>query len=102
MKIKVEVDLLLQHIHNEIGEAEIDCDIKGIALVGSRITGTHSPESDLDVAIEYAGEADEDIVFEILNVQSPLIIDDMKVDFIPYSINRGNKIDVKDAFVLTI
>ncbi|QCJ45415.1 hypothetical protein FAY30_26035 (plasmid) [Bacillus sp. S3] len=64
-----------------------------ICIVGSRLNGTHSGESDLDIAIAYRGTLREDDCFNGL-MEEPLFFEDIKVDFIPYSEQIGNGIDL--------
>lgn len=66
-----------------------DFEITTLGVIGSRAKGDDS--SDLDVVIEYKGDYREDGVFEALNSDS-LFIDDIEVDFIPFSVNKGNEI----------
>lgn len=63
-----------------------------ICLVGSRVRGTNTDSADIDVAIQYKGELKEEDVFNILH-KEPLIIDGLRVDYIPYNESKGNRID---------
>lgn len=71
--------------------ADLDTDIIGIQLIGSRTKGTNKESSDLDVLIEYNNsELKEDNLFNLLNeIEEPLIINGIKVDFNPINIERS-------------
>lgn len=81
---------LKSHIDEMLSEGVgDDFEITTLGVIGSRAKGDDS--SDLDVVIEYEGDYREDDVFEALNSDS-LFIDDIEVDFIPFSVNKGNEI----------
>lgn len=81
---------LKSHIDEMLSEGVgDDFEITTLGVIGSRAKGDDS--SDLDVVIEYKGDYREDDVFEALNSDS-LFIDDIEVDFIPFSVNKGNEI----------
>lgn len=81
---------LKNHIDEMLSEGVgDDFEITTLGVIGSRAKGDDS--SDLDVVIEYKGDYREDDVFEALNSDS-LFIDDIEVDFIPFSVNKGNEI----------
>lgn len=71
--------------------ADIDTDIIGIQLIGSRSKGTNKPNSDLDVLVEYNNsEIREDDLFNYLNDEDDrLSINGIKVDFNPINIERS-------------
>ncbi len=83
-------------IHNfisqEVNFVDDDFEITKICIVGSRMKGTERVDSDLDVAFQYKGKYREDSLCDTLN-EVPLYIDDLQVDFIPYSERKGNRID---------
>lgn len=56
--------------------------INGLEIHGSRGRGTARPDSDLDVVMEYEGEAKEDAIFNILN-EDPMYFDGIKIDVNP-------------------
>lgn len=56
--------------------------VNGLEIHGSRGRGTARPDSDLDVVMEYEGEAKEDAVFNILN-EDPMYFDGIKIDVNP-------------------
>ena len=71
--------------------ADIDTDIIGIQLVGSRTKGTNKEISDLDVLVEYNNsEIHEDDFFNYLNDEDDrLYINGVKVDFNPINEERS-------------
>lgn len=71
--------------------ADIDTDIIGIQLVGSRTKGTNKVFSDLDVLVEYNNsEIHEDDLFNYLNDEDDrLYINGVKVDFNPINEERS-------------
>lgn len=71
--------------------ADIDTDIIGIQLVGSRTKGTNKVFSDLDVLVEYNNsEIHEDNLFNYLNDEyDRLYINGIKVDFNPINEERS-------------
>lgn len=73
---------------NYVGE---DFRIIDIRLVGSRVKETEREDSDLDIAFVYEGDYGDPAMCDTLNME-PLMIDDFKVDFIPYSDRKGSSI----------
>lgn len=90
---------ILESVNNHLENFNNTLDSSGqfqptmICIVGSRLTGTHTDESDLDIAIAYKGSLREDDCLNGL-MDEPLFIEDIKVDFIPYSEEKGNGIDL--------
>lgn len=85
------LDILKEYLDSKLNFVEDDFKITQISLVGSRIKGTNREDSDLDIAFQYEGRYREDSLCDTLNCE-PLMIDDMQVDFIPYSSFKGNYI----------
>lgn len=79
------------YLKESIQLADIDTDIIGIQLVGSRTKGTNKGTSDLDVLIEYNNsEIHEDDLFNYLNDEDDkLYINGIKVDFNPINVERS-------------
>lgn len=74
------IDHLREHFHFE----DLDFSIKSIVPFGSRVTGLSGKKSDLDVKIEYTGNAREDDLFNALNdKKTSLMIENIRVDFYP-------------------
>jgi len=77
------IDYLRESFHFE----DLDFSIKAIIPFGSRVTGFSSKKSDLDVKIEYTGNAREDDLLNALNdKKTSLRIENIIVDFYPEKI----------------
>lgn len=63
-----------------------------VCIVGSHARGNATPGCDIDVAIEYTGTLREDDVFNSL-MENKLYLDDTLIDFIPYHLDKGNRIN---------
>jgi len=61
--------------------------VKQIALVGSRVIGNYSSNSDIDILVEYSGILSEEELTIILN-SSPLFFEEYRIDYIPLQIGR--------------
>ena len=82
------------HIKDCLGACkESEFSMTKMCIVGSRVVGNHNPDSDLDIALAYTGTLKEDDCFNILMAE-PLRFKGIKIDFIPYSENKGNHIDL--------
>jgi predicted nucleotidyltransferase len=76
--------LHLDHLRENFHFEDLDFSIKAIVLFGSRVTGLSSKKSDLDVKVEYIGNAREDDLFNALNgKRNRLYIEGVIVDFYP-------------------
>jgi hypothetical protein len=91
---------VMEHIANCLGSLpESEFQLKMFCIVGSRLDGTHSESSDLDISLSYKGSLREDDCFNILNDSDcPLYIEGIKVDFIPYNLEKGNDIDFRKCY----
>lgn len=70
-------------IRNILDEAGFDdIQIVGLEIHGSRNRGQARTDSDLDVVVEYAGDAREDVLFNVLN-DDHIVIDGIQVDVNP-------------------
>jgi predicted nucleotidyltransferase len=85
------LDIVNGYLKDKLNFVDDDFKITQISLVGSRLKGTNREDSDLDIAFEYEGKYREDSMCDTLNGE-PLMIDDMRVDFIPYAQYKGNHI----------
>lgn len=82
------------HIKNCLGTCKVsEFSMTNMCIVGSRIVGNQTPDSDLDIALAYTGTLKEDDCFNTLMAE-PLRFKGIKIDFIPYSENKGNHIDL--------
>ena len=74
------------------GEMEgLEFRVKAVALYGSRMTGKNRANSDLDVLIQYEGDAREDDLFNALNRQA-LFIEGVRIDFNPIKPEKSGTI----------
>ena len=89
--IKDIFQIVREHIADRLAPIDEYFELKNIAIVGSRIKGTHNHVSDLDIAFEYRGAILSDSMCDILNGDEPLYIENIKVDFIPNSLEKGEK-----------
>jgi len=93
--IKSRVD---NHIENCLGRLNhSEFVMTKMCVVGSRLKGTHRPDSDLDIALAYKGSLSEDDCFNMLMAE-PLSYKGVKFDFIPYSEEIGNKIYLEERY----
>ncbi|MDP2753598.1 MAG: nucleotidyltransferase domain-containing protein [Nitrospirota bacterium] len=71
-----------EYIRDIVSESGVDFKIVDMEIVGSRTRGTATPESDLDVVVQYTGELKEDRAQDIFNIER-LRLDSIEVDIIP-------------------
>lgn len=92
-------NMLIQFINEKKLENDAEFNVNELYIVGSRLNQTNRKDSDLDFVILYSsnGERDirEDDMFSILN-NDFLVIDDIKIDFIPYSLYKRGKVTIND------
>ncbi len=69
------------YIEDIVSTNELDFRIVDMEIVGSRTRGTATPESDLDVVVQYAGELKEDRAQDIFNYER-LRLDSIEVDIL--------------------
>lgn len=69
-----------------------------LALIGSRVKGNNRKNSDLDVAVVYEGKYRSDSMADGLNGDQ-LMIDDIKVDFVPISIYKGQTFNESEPYL---
>ena len=74
----------INHLRESFYFEDLDFSIKAIVPFGSRVTGHSNKKSDLDVKIEYTGNAREDDMLNALNdKKTSLKIENIRVDFYP-------------------
>lgn len=93
---------LLSVIQGHIKESTregVDDDFKitQIGVIGDRVNGERDidKQTPLEVIVEYKGNYREDDIHNGLN-EEPLRIDGIEVDFVPYSLEKGNMVNQKD------
>jgi predicted nucleotidyltransferase len=104
LKISNILNDVRNHIDCCIGSLpESEFQLKMFCIVGSRLNGTHTENSDLDIALSYKGSLREDDCFnELMDSECPLYIEGIKVDFIPYNLEKGNDIDFRKCYHVLI
>ena len=76
--------IVTDHINDVMRDYDIDAEIIGMDIHGSRNRHDARPDSDLDVVIEYSGDIREDDMFNALNgEEDALSIEGIKVDINP-------------------
>ena len=76
------------------GDNDADAEIVGMKIIGSRTNGTANDDSDLDVLLEYKGNAREDDLFNMLSgTDEPLTIEGLRVDINPITKGKSGTIE---------
>lgn len=76
--------IVTDHINDVMRDYDIDAEIIGMDIHGSRNRHDARPDSDLDVVVEYSGDIREDDMFNALNgEEDALSIEEIKVDINP-------------------
>ena len=88
-------NITTDYIRTALEYADIQADIVGMEIVGSRNRGTARLDSDLDIVVELTGEdLREDDLFNILNDDDePLEINGIKVDINPILVERSGSLE---------
>ena len=77
-------NIVTEHINDVMRDYDIDAEIIGMDIHGSRNRHDARPDSDLDVVVEYSGDIREDDMFNALNgEEDALSIEGIKVDINP-------------------
>lgn len=74
--------IVFDYIQSKIEENNLDAEIVGVIVSGSRCRGLEKADSDLDVVLEYKGNVREDTLFDIL-YEDGMEIGGVKVDINP-------------------
>lgn len=74
--------MVKEFVMEQLYKYEIDYDLIGIAVTGSRSRGLERPDSDLDVVIEFNTDTKEYVLFNILH-EEPFSIGGVPVDINP-------------------
>lgn len=87
-------DLVRQHIESVLEGDDTGVDIVGIKVIGSRANGNANEGSDLDVLVEYKGDATEDGLFNLFNdEENRLYIEGIPVDINPITEGKSGTIE---------
>ena len=84
-------NITTNYIKNALGYANVQADIVGMEIIGSRNRKTARLDSDLDIVVELKGNnLREDDLFNLLNDNDePLEINGIKVDINPIIVEKG-------------
>lgn len=85
-------DIIFSHAISTMDECGIDAEIINVVLSGSRCRGIENMDSDIDVVVEYRGDINEDVLFNILN-ESCLEIGGISVDINPINEHKTGNLE---------
>ena len=74
--------IVSDYVQSKIDENDLEAEIVGVVVSGSRCRGIEKAGSDLDVVLEYKGNVREDVFFDILH-EDGMEIGGVKVDINP-------------------
>ena len=77
--LREDVEARIADVAEEMG---VELRVVGVDLHGSRVRGDARPDSDLDLVVEYEGDASEDALFDALN-EKPIDFHGIRVDVNP-------------------
>ncbi len=75
-------DIVRREVEQILSDADIDAEIVGMEIHGSRNRGDARPDSDLDIVLEYKGDVKEYALFNAIN-ETPIEIEGIEVDVNP-------------------
>ncbi|MDE6481025.1 MAG: hypothetical protein K2L45_12240 [Muribaculaceae bacterium] len=75
-------DIVRREVEQIFSDADIDAEIVGMEIHGSRNRGDARPDSDLDIVLEYKGDMKEYAMFNAIN-DTPIEIEGIQVDVNP-------------------
>ena len=75
-------DIVRREVEQIFSDADIDAEIVGMEIHGSRNRGDARPDSDLDIVLEYKGDMKEYAMFNAIN-DTPIEIEGIHVDVNP-------------------
>ena len=83
-----------EHFESMLEGTGIDAEIVDMKVIGSRVNGNSDSHSDLDVLLEFKGDASEDSLFNILNDEEEgrLYIEGIPVDINPITEGKSGTI----------
>lgn len=88
-------NITTNYIKNALGYANVQADIVGMEIIGSRNRGTARLDGDLDIVVELKGDnLREDDLFNLLNDNDePLEINGIKVDINPIIVEKSGSLE---------
>lgn len=89
------INIVKEDLRVIIEENNLDVEIEGIELIGSYIRGENTPESDLDVLVQYSGDLRDDDFFNII-VEENLSLCGVKIDVNPINSAKDSIEDFKE------
>ena len=92
MDAKEIEDILAEYIQSKIVEYNLDVEIVGVVVSGSRCRGNEKISSDLDVVVEYKGDIREDTFFDILH-EDGMEICGVQVDINPITEGKSGTLE---------
>jgi len=60
-------ELVEEYVTAKLAKCDFDAVVRGVVISGSRCRGLEGKQSDLDVVVEYTGDAREDDMFNLLH-----------------------------------
>ena len=91
-------EIVSDYVQSKIDENNLEAEIVGVVVSGSRCRGIEKVGSDLDVVLEYKGSIREDTLFDILH-EDEMEIGGVKVDINP--ITEG-KTGTLESYLLAV
>lgn len=85
-------DTIADYIHSKITENNLNVEIVGVVVSGSRCRGIEKISSDLDMVVEYKGDVREDTFFDIL-YEDGIEIGGVKVDINPITEGKSGTLE---------
>lgn len=87
--------MVREYMEEKLEYSDIDVEIVDMKVIGSRVNGNSDKDSDLDVLLEFKGDASEDSLFNILNDEEDgrLYIEGIPVDINPITEGKSGTIE---------
>lgn len=89
------INIVKEDLRVIIEENNLDVEIEGIELIGSYTRGENTPESDLDVLVQYSGDLRDDDFFNII-LEENLSLFGVKIDINPINSAKDSIEDFKE------
>ena len=89
------INIVKEDLRVIIEENNLDVEIEGIEIIGSYTRGENTPESDLDVLVQYSGDLRDDDFFNII-LEEDLSLCGVKIDINPINSAKDSIEDFKE------